>query len=252
MLNSTKSFFIINSSLVYTNFIKDISVKMDKSWFIKSNYHIFFNNFDADKSLFFYHKRVKFVDYSDYEDAVLKDSIRNKIKHLYLSQPALINENVDENLILDLGDCILSKRIEINLSFSSKKIVKFHSDLVFLKNVPSVGARHGVDLFYYKKFFYNFNPISREFNLYNFFTKTKFRENIFFISIRPEVYMWRYNNSYCYYDVFYDIGHVIGCFSFLEFFLNEKQVTHFYFCEFNSDFFIDGVLPILFFEASYD
>lgn len=241
MLNSTKSFVLLNKSILYNNFKKDLSVYIDKNWITEVNYLSLFNDFSFDDSIASLHKKVKFFDYTNYNSLIEKDYNINLKKHIISKQPELTLGEF--GVKLDNIDVRFLKLF--SLVFGAKAIVNFHKDKVFLKNVPSVGARHGIELLYLReKILYYFNPIFKEFFKFEIPVNEFEGDNLYIIAIRPEVYMWRYDTSYCMFDIYYDIGHILGCLSLLAYLKNMNINFHYIQDNF---LFNENILPILYF-----
>lgn len=248
MLNNSKSFLLINKKLIYNNFKKDIQVVLDKSWLNKDNYKSLFNKFDTNYSLYLYHKKVKFFDYANESEIRKLDYLENLELHKIKTQPslALYEEANDELPITDNTIQFIAEFV-----FGMQKIVRFHQDDVFLKNVPSVGARHGISLFYQssKKLFY-FNPIKKKLVKTPELTRDGDK---WLICLRPEVYMWRYKTSYCIFDIYYDIGHIVGCINLLNLFVLKNINISFHFPKENyTSIETKNIFPVLDMVTTYD
>lgn len=246
LINNTKCFCIINGEIKYFNFKKNTIIDISKDWLQLENYESIFNKFNESESTFHFHKLVKFVDYSNYDKIINEDLKKNIEKHKKYEQPKTtldfnfrkvkeFNSNFEKLIFTTTFECI-SKR-------------KFHNDNILLKNIPSVGARHGIELFYNSNGLYNFNPIFKKLSL----TKKTIHslENQYTLVIRPDVYMWRYNTSYCLFDIYYDIGHIIGNLKIIQSFINHQHNIVFRFNDrlLNSELFTQDLLPIISLEV---
>lgn len=240
MLNNTKSFLLLDKKVIYNNFIKDIQLEIDTQWLNERNFISLFNEFNPDYSLFMYHKKVKFFDYKDEAKVMEMDSIENSEQHKIKNQPTLALYSNESDTIN-----FSSKNLKFiaDFVFGVREIVGFHEDTVALKNVPSVGARHGISLFQNLNQLYYYNPIIKE------LIKTPEvigNKHGLFICLRPEVYMWRYKTSYCLFDIYYDIGHIVGCINIIELVKNKEIRTRFKFPEENySSIEAKNIIPLL-------
>lgn len=78
---------------------------------------------------------------------------------------------------------------------------KIHTDKVMLKCAPSLGARHGVDLYVQiDNELYYYDSLLHCLLFDTATTKSNFIK--FHITFNPSIYMWRYKHSTCIYDIF--------------------------------------------------
>lgn len=224
-MRSSRSFALLNSSAWSFDFRRNNRVELPRE-FIELFYdspQIFqpWKDFDNWR---LWHKKVLYKDYSDEKNVLAEDQRENELKHAEKDQPPLLNERL----------LALAKRVRklpeplsreehtdsalsnvLFFAFGAVELRKFHSDIVQLKNVPSVGCRHGIDVVYCEDgsvFYYS----SLEHELLEIEAPDLLipGTNTLRIFFRPSVYMWRYETSACLIDVYFDLGHVLSVLGF--------------------------------------
>ncbi|MBG0807934.1 hypothetical protein IY145_00615 [Methylosinus sp. H3A] len=183
--------------------------------------------FDFIEAWRHWHKAFKYADYSNYDSVINSDMAANIEKHKVATQPPLVARgSIDFESDLIWSDELVKLPVPFVYShellatissilyagFGGQKLASFHRDTVILKSVPSVGARHGIDAYVtFNQNEYYYNCVQHSLVHISGTTCNSGNERISIsICFRPEIYMWRYESGQCLFDIYYDIGHVIG------------------------------------------
>lgn len=222
-MRSTRSFIFLCAKLWMVDYKLNRRVQIPNGYsnFVK-DLRNFFLEFDLNTNYIQWHKKIRYIDYTN-EDFVRKaDMNNNLISHKNNKQPRLTLD-FDDNVYIKLEDINSFDNVNSNLdvislllyfSCKSRQIVKFHFDEVMIKPSPSIAARHGVEIFVvYNNNYYYYNCVEHTLILYKEnISEEYFFDNIiaFNIYIRPSVYMWRYKSSSYLTDIYFDIGHILA------------------------------------------
>lgn len=148
----------------------------------------------------------------------LKKASKNNILYNKNRQSSLIiSKHKHKKKKIDLKNAnkspILDKICENLLNYSLRRIAlrKFHCDTIQLKPTPSVGARHGLELFVQRNDGLYYYDCARHALIAVEKGLSKFEGDLrFHVMVRAEVYMWRYPYGSCLLDVYFDLGHTIS------------------------------------------
>lgn len=222
-MRSTRSFVFLCAKLWMVDYKLNRRVLIPNGYlnFIKDLRDLFLE-FRLNYNYIEWHKKIRYIDYTD-EDFIKKVDMKdNLIAHKNNKQPQLTLD-FDCKVYIKLKNINSFNEIDSNLdiisfllyfSCKSQQIVKFHFDDVMIKPSPSIAARHGIEVFvFYNKNYYYYNCVEHALVLY----RENIHEERFFddvialdIYIRPSVYMWRYKSSSYLTDVYFDIGHILA------------------------------------------
>ncbi|AIC28075.1 trifolitoxin-processing protein TfxF [Rhizobium etli bv. phaseoli str. IE4803] len=220
-MRASKTPILINGAPWLLDFRRRLSREFD--WEIAEDMEspaAYFQGYDPLVAWSEWFSRIGYRDYADAEAEIERDAKENARQHQVSAQPDLTLTNLlsSEGAIqlpvpfLKTSDhfCLLSSLLYAG--FGAVETRRFHGDKVFLKNVPSVGARHGIEAYvsvdgecyYYDCERHRLFPAAYQADL---------RSGEIDIVFRPELYMWRYQTAACLVDVYLDLGHILGALS---------------------------------------
>jgi len=220
-MRASKTPILINGSPWLLDFRRRSSREFD--WEIAEHLEVpeaYFQAYDPLTTWFEWFSRIGYRDYTDAEAEIERDAEENVRQHQVSVQPDLtLTQRLSSEGSIQLpvpflktADqfCILSSLLYAG--FGVVETRKFHGDTIFLKNVPSVGARHGIEAYVSLddgRYYYD----CEQHRLFSAGYRGDLRSGQIDIVFRPEVYMWRYQTAACLADVYLDLGHILGTLS---------------------------------------
>lgn len=174
-----------------------------------------FGMFDATTAFHHWRRGLKYKDYTLFEAVLREDLEANRARHAAAKQPLLdLAQLYDGAPETPLGTVsnpeIAASDVLLKHTMVRLATVSFHNDTVQLRPSPSVGARHGIEVFVHIKGMDYYYTGSRHALLSTGSTTfSEFDLAMTFIC-RSDVYMWRYPYGSCLLDAYLDFGHIIG------------------------------------------
>lgn len=139
------------------------------------------------------------------------------VKHLHEKQPSLSGLKQHKSVTKPKSITVPYSFRNDNFSFLSSVIFScftitnirnFYDDKVAVKNVPSVGPRHGIELHLeFNVILYYYDPVYNllyDVNILDFSNVIKF-----FLRFRTDIYMLCYLVQ-CFIDIYFYISHILG------------------------------------------
>jgi hypothetical protein len=218
-MRETRSLVILNSKPWMLDFRSSVAYAVPASIGLgMHSMHPLFNKWDGFSSARRWHQNIRYISYDDEERVVAADAAANHEQHLHDVQPPLqIDHYMGGNCfplpepsfsLTSVYDVISSL---LHVSFRRQDIRRFHEDTVQLKAIPSVGARHGLEVFVRtgsERHYYDCGNHTLYLVDHHTFDNTGAIHLDLYI--RPEVYMWRYPVGTCLADIYLELGHGLG------------------------------------------
>lgn len=215
-MRSDKTLVLINAAPWLIDFRRNRFTQLPKTIHRAiTNLENLFDRFDSDGAFHVWRHAIRYKDYAEAEMILKDDAATNRDKHAHGRQPPLelvdMFKHAEETRLEGATDPVL-KACDTLLghSMSCLSVNTFHNDTVQLRPSPSVGARHGIDVFVQTKSGMHYYSGSRHALLHIGVTPPAKHDIELIFVCRADVYMWRYPQGSCLLDVYFDFGHILG------------------------------------------
>lgn len=215
-MRSDKTLVLINSIPWLIDFRRNRFTQLPKTMHRAIlNLENLFGRFDIDNAFHVWRRSIRYKDYAEAEAILKEDAAINREKHTHDRQPALellgMYKDAEKIQLEGAIDPILETcGILLKYSMACLSVAMFYNDTIQLRPSPSVGARHGIDVFVRTKSGVHYYSGSHHALLHiAVTTHTEYDIELIFVC-RADVYMWRYPHGSCLLDVYFDLGHILG------------------------------------------